>query len=299
MNIKTIRIIKASGPDRNGLLDTRIKEIETAGFRVLFDDIKADPHWTFTAGSVKDRLAALEGAFIEDKSDAVMWVRGGYGASDLLPLLAWDKIKAARPKPIIGFSDVCAAQSALFVHTGRISLHAQMPATTTWKKNGEDDVIQLFETMRGARTSGTINVAPIGLKAKSATPAGRLFGGWLTVLSSLIGTPYLPRHFDETILFFEDVGENPGRVLRNLNQWQQAGHFRNIEALVLGSFTDMGAPIPDNASFLYEEVAARFDIPVFASTDFGHVSPNYLLPVGGHGTIKDNLLTWNLSDHFA
>ena len=45
-------------------------------------------------------------------------------------------VKKAKNKPIIGFSDVCSAQSALYTKTGRLSIHGPMPATTTWKKSG-------------------------------------------------------------------------------------------------------------------------------------------------------------------
>ena len=114
MDVRTIRIIKASSLGREGLLGSRVRELEAAGFKILFDDITPDSAWSWTAGTIEDRSKALNEALLEDSSDAVLWARGGYGASDLLDLVPWNEVSRAKAKPIIGFSDVCAAQSALY-----------------------------------------------------------------------------------------------------------------------------------------------------------------------------------------
>ena len=296
IHVKTIRIIEASGPDRHGLLRERIKELEQEGFKVLFNETSPNQSWPYTSGSVEDRLKAFEDAMTEDASDAVMWSRGGYGSSDLLPHINWKKIKRANPKPIIGFSDACAAQSALLVHTGRFSLHAPMPGTTLWRQNGDEDVRTLFDILRGTRQNGSITLNPVGKTITTPSSIHRqIFGGCLTVISSLLGTSYLAKQFKNSILFFEDTGENPGRIIRNLNQWHQSGLLDNIAALVLGCFTAMGAPLPDCAPLLYQEVAKRFKVPIFVSSEFGHVSPNFVLPIGGFGSIENGQLKWSIS----
>ncbi len=297
LNVKTIRIIKASSPDREGFLASRINELESAGFKVLFDEILPDPVWTYCAGSVADRAKALTRALLEDESDAVMWARGGYGASELLPLMPWSEIRRGPSKIVVGFSDVCAFQSALYTMTGRPSIHGPMPATTTWKKNGSDDVTQLIALLKGEANSGHLNIARIpGLHSeKQREIAGTLFGGSLTVLTALIGTPYLPKSFKNHILVFEDIAENPGRVLRMLNQWQQSGSLAGVKAIVLGAFTGLGGNLPDNAPMLYEEIARRFDLPIFHTGDFGHISPNFPFVVGSSCHIKDGLLNWSIT----
>jgi muramoyltetrapeptide carboxypeptidase len=292
MDVRTIRIIKASSLDREGLLPARVKELEAAGFKVLFEDITPNDHWTWTAGSIKDRSKALNSALLESESDAVMWARGGYGASDLLDLVPWDKVAKSKPKPIIGFSDVCAAQSALYAKTKRISIHGPMPATTTWKKSGTSDVDSLIELLQGKSKSGGLDIKPVLGSPKGAE--GTLFGGCLSVLTSLIATPYLPANLSGHMLYFEDIGENPGRVIRMLNQWHQTGLFKGVQAIVLGAFSDLGGGLPDSAPVLLEEVFERFKIPTFHSKDFGHVSPNLPLVMGATGVIENNKLKWTL-----
>jgi muramoyltetrapeptide carboxypeptidase len=292
MDVRTIRIIKASSLDREGLLTARINELKAAGFNVLFDEIEPNKHWTWTAGSIVDRAQALINALLEPESDAVMWARGGYGASDLLDVIPWDAVSKAPVKPIIGFSDVCAAQSALYTKTGRLSIHGPMPATSTWKKHGVTDVEALIALLQGKTSSGTVGLTPIDGTVNPVE--GRLFGGCLSVLSSLIGTAYLPRSLSGHILYFEDIGENPGRIMRMLNQWSQSGLLRDVRALILGALTDLGGELRDNAPVLLEEIALRYQIPTFHTPLFGHVSPNEPLVLGAHGIISGNQLNWSI-----
>ncbi len=300
MNVRTIRIIKGSAPDREGLLPARIKELEAAGFRILFDEIMTQQTWTWTAGSIKDRAQALINALLEPVSDAVMWARGGYGASDLLDLIPWEDVARAPVKPIIGFSDVCAAQSALYAKTGRLSIHGPMPATTTWKRNGTEDVDELVAILRGDTSSGCFDLAACGgtvsgLAGRLAQRLeGRLFGGCLSVLTSLIGTEFMPKSLAGHILYFEDIGENPGRTLRMLNQWSQSGLLRDVQSLILGSFTECGGELKDNPPVLMEEISQRYKLPTFHTPLFGHVSPNKPLVLGAHGIINGLQLTWSI-----
>jgi muramoyltetrapeptide carboxypeptidase len=292
MQVTTIRIIKASSLDREGLLSRRISEIEAGGFRVLFDDLPEDPTWPYCASSVANRAKALEQAFLEEESDAVMWARGGYGASELLDRMPWPTIKKSRFKPIIGFSDVCAVQSACYAMDGRPSIHGPMPATTTWKLNGDSDVNELFSLLRGENSSGVIS---LNEQAKTDI-RGVLFGGCLSVLTNLIGTPYLPKMFADHILIFEDIGENPGRIIRMLNQWHQSGLFLGVKALIFGSLSQLGSSLPDSSPVVIDEIRKRFRLPIFTTSQVGHISPNMPFVVGSLAEIENNQLNWTIRE---
>ena len=171
-----------------------------------------------------------------------------------------------------------------------------MPATVTWKQNGAQDVEQLIAILKGEATSGSLKTVfvPGAFDGDWTEIEGKLFGGSLAVLSGLIGTPYLPTSLKDHILLFEDITENPGRVMRALNQWQQSGRLAGVKALVLGAFTGLGGTLPDNAPMLQEEIARRFPIAVFKTTDFGHVSPNIPYVVGSHAQLNTTHLRWTL-----
>jgi muramoyltetrapeptide carboxypeptidase len=286
---KTLRIIKAASLDREGLLRSRLEEIRAQGIDIQFTDIPPDPSWPYCAGTIADRSKALNDALLDDSCDGVWWARGGYGTSELLALVPWSSVKQAKPKPIIGFSDACAAQSALYVMTARQSIHGAMPATSTWNQNTKDDINQLLGFIKGESTSGEFEVS-----GSTSCLEGTVFGGNLAVLSSLIGTPYLPKSFRNHILLFEDIAENPGRVIRMLNQWKQSGLFAGVAAIILGSFTGLGGDLPDNSTVLIHEARKRFDIPIFNTTCFGHVSPNFHFVIGSQGKITNGKFRWQV-----
>jgi muramoyltetrapeptide carboxypeptidase len=292
----TLRIIRASSREQNDLLAPRIAALRAHGFDVLYDDLPPDPTWLYAAAAADVRAAALTRALTEKESDVVVCARGGYGASDLLPLLPWDELARARPKVVVGFSDVSALQSALYARLGWASLHGPMPATVLWGQNGVDhDVRSLLTTLhalgREHTIAGEMEVTPVD-RAKAPDAAGKLFGGCFTVLTNLFGTSYLPRSLKDHIVFIEDTDEHPARLMRAFNQWTQAGILDGARALVVGYLRHLGDSIPDCAPFVYEQFARRTALPVFHTRAFGHTCPNAPLMVGADARIEGGKLTW-------
>lgn len=256
----------------------------------------------------------LTTALLENESTVVMCARGGYGASDLLPLLPWDRLRkaAARPKILVGFSDTSALHSALWHKLGWRGIHGPMPATSLWPEGAIEkpgscaDVTRLLEILSGATTGAGINLESFSHAGAGPVECrGWLFGGCFSVLTNLIGTPYLPASFDGAILFFEDIGEHPARLARFLNQWQQAGLLKGVRGVVWGSLTQLGANIQDNADFVYRELARRLgEVPCWRSRDFGHVAPNWPLGIGADAHIQHTKsgavkLSWNFAKPVA
>jgi len=111
---------------------------------------------------------------------------------------------------------------------------------------------------------------------------GLLWGGNLTVLCSLLGTPHWPA-VKGGILFLEDVNEHPYRVERMLLQLEQAGVLRQQKAVVLGAFSGW-KPTPLDRGYGMKAVLARLRsasrTPMLSGLPFGHVHPKVSLPVG-------------------
>lgn len=304
--IATLRIVRASSREQQNLLPARLPELEAAGFRAVYEDISPDPTWTYSAGSPEVRTAALAKALLEDESDVVMCARGGYGASDLLPLLPWSRLaEKARPKLVVGFSDVSALHAALYSQLGWQGLHAPMPATVLWGKDGERrDLDALYGVLRdltsGHTARGHIKVeAVVPANGASAAAArgfgpitGKLFGGCFTVVTALIGTRYFPRSLAGHIVFFEDTDEHPARLIRCFNQWLQSGALDGAAAIVVGHLRNLGDKIPDCAPFVYERLAALAPVPLFRTDAFGHTCPNMPMMIGAEATIEAGTLSW-------
>ena len=296
--IPKLRIIRPSSREATDLLSERLVTLRQLGFIVLYEDLPKDPNWAYTAATAADRCLALTTALAEVDSDVIVCARGGYGASDLLPLLPWDTLKNQRPKMIVGFSDVSALHGAFYARLGWPGLHGPMPATVLW---GKDDVtsdtqallLNLRQWVDGKSMTGSLPISPVA-HAPHGPIQGRLFGGCFTVLTNLIGTPFFPGSLADHILFLEDTDEHPGRLTRAFNQWLQAGLLTGVRALVIGHLRNLGPNIPDSAAFMLAQFASRSNLPVFHSPNFGHTSPNFPLAIGANASIHAGRLSWHL-----
>ena len=290
MDNNLIHILEPSGPPESDVLDRNLRAIRQQGFEVDYTPCSADAKTRLEIQGIETRLGALQSA-LDSNSRYLLSARGGYGASELLSRLDWDALTKEAPRVLIGFSDISALQSALYARLKWPSLHAPMPGSSLWQ--GGEDVRALLDLLRSDRPwTGSINVAPV-----SNTPElkcqGYLFGGCLSVLSNLVGTPNLPSDLSGHILFFEDTGESAPRLLRYWRQWLDSGLLKGVSAVVFGRFTEMGS-MTEADSWAVTELAARAPCPVFSSRDFGHVTPNLPLAIGAQAEIRHDRLLWNL-----
>lgn len=244
-----------------------------ARYEVSFDPAIVERAGYF-AGTDARRSRELLGAIDDDAVDAIVAVRGGYGASRLLAALEPERL-ARNPKLLIGFSDVTALH-ALWARSGLGSIHGPMVAGLG--RAGPAQIERWQRTVEGA--------LPPQLNQLHALAPGRargpLLGGNLAVLTALIGTPYLP-DLAGCVLFLEDIGERPYRIDRMLTTWLQAGLLHQPAAIALGAFSD-AAPGSDGvtvADVLQERLGA-LGVPVLSGLPAGHVDDNLELPFGAY-----------------
>jgi muramoyltetrapeptide carboxypeptidase len=240
-------------------------------YQVSFDpDILARDG--YFAGSDARREAELRAAIEDPAIDAIVAVRGGFGAARLLPALDPARL-AAQPKLLVGFSDISALH-ALWARAGLGSIHGSMVAAL-----GRSDTVRIARWQRAVE-----GVLPPQLNGLRTIARGRgrgpLLGGNLAVLTSLIGTPFLPE-LGGCVLFLEDVGERPYRVDRMLTTWAQAGVLQRPAAIALGAFSDCG-PGPDGVTVeqVLDDRLGSLGIPVVAGVPAGHLDDNLELPFG-------------------
>ena len=125
-----------------------------------------------------------------------------------------------------------------------------------------------------------------------------LWGGNLSMVSALLGTPYFPE-VKGGILFLEDVGEHPYRIERLLTQLLHAGVLSRQKAIVMGQFTEISLTSHDKGFNLKSVLAwlrNQTKTPILTNLPFGHVSTKVLLPVGIKTDLvvekRDVLLLW-------
>jgi len=249
------------------------------------------PEHDFLAGDDATRLADLHAAFADSDIAAVFCLRGGWGSARLLDRVD-SALLRANPKPLIGFSDITALH-ALLAREGLVGLHAPMPGSNLVLAGDEDDAQALFELLMQPLPAGH-RFAP-ALASDSWRVAGqvsgRLVGGNLAIVASLLGTPWA-WPMGDAILFLEEVSEAPYRVDRLLTQLRHAGVLRSARGFLLGSFSEDG-----DATAVLREHLAGLGKPVLAGWPAGHARPNRALPLGAAVTLDAGTGILTLDEH--
>lgn len=231
------------------------------------------------SGTIDERLHDLQEAFDNPNIRLIFCSRGGYGLVHLLDKLNFEGIKKY-PKWVLGFSDITALHSALQVN-GIASLHA--PMAKYFSENGAKDLSVLYtkSLLYGQSFSYEIPVIEGFTNSFQGHAKGKLFGGNLSVLCGLIGTPYFSVP-DKGILFLEDIGESPYRVDRMIYQLKLAGIFNKISGLILGDFTDYDEDERMYCSLIESilDVTKEYRFPIALNFPAGHDKINFPLILG-------------------
>jgi len=223
------------------------------------------------AGSDRERAAALRKVLHDPATRAIFFTRGGFGAARLLPLLERDFV-AADPKILVGYSDATALLAFASGKLGWVTFHGPMVGTDLVLLRAGDRK-SLLDTLGGEIP------APLRLTAtiRRGVAEGRLLGGCLSILVSLIGTPYAVDLADR-ILFLEDVNEEPYRLDRMLTQLRLGGSLGKLRGLVFGEMANCGAR--RRLLDVLEERTADLGIPVAYGLPSGHCRGKRTLPLG-------------------
>ena len=266
------------------------------------------------AGDDATRLAALHRAAASG-ADVAMIARGGYGLTRILPDIRYKVLAKAieRGTQFTGFSDFTALQLALLAKTGALTWAGPSVCDDFGREvetDGSPDAVMqaCFDDFLGGQGEGAgwrMAKARTGARTELSAPQpslevrnATLWGGNLSVLVALLGTPYFPE-IKGGILFLEDVAEHPYRIERMLTQLLHAGVLARQKALVLGQFTAYKAA-PNDKGFKLETVVAwlgaRLKIPLLSNLPMGHVPTKVMLPVGQKTTLtldgRDAFLLW-------
>ena len=283
-----IYIYSPSGAVRDkAALRLAVKRLTKLGHDVELDPDSLSSDQRF-AGDDDTRLLAI-GRAAASGADIVMPTRGGYGLTRLLKRLPYKAIAASIKSGSrwVGHSDFTALQMGLLAKTGAISWAGPHAASDFGAEDLDDITLACFDDMAQGRGEGAgwrLPAADLDHLPKKALLAehATLWGGNLSVLCSLVGTPYVPS-VQGGVLFLEDVAEHPYRIERMLTQLLNAGVLAQQKAIVLGGFTDYKLSSHDKGFKLQTVVdglRTQLKIPVLTGLPFGHVATKLCLPVG-------------------
>lgn len=267
----------------------------------LFASVGASGPASFLAGPDEVRASDFEAAWCDDRFTAVWSARGGYGAARMLDLIDWDRCRAARPKVLLGYSDVTCVHEAVAARLGLASLHAPMlgssrvresPATVAHVRSVvfEPDSDDAMDLVGPAQTT-----AVVGGRA-----AGWVTGGNLSLLASTIGSRTALPSRDGAIAFIEDVTEEPYRIDGYLTSLLRSGWFDGVVGVALGDFTECGPKDdkanPAQAIEVCAERLGRLGVPILSGIPIGHGDSNRTLGLGVPAELDADAGTFRLTE---
>ena len=267
------------------------KEILTRwGLEVVDLNLRSKPHF-YLAGTDQRRAMELNTALSDSDIKAIFSIRGGYGCARLMPMIDF------RPnnnlKILCGFSDLTVLILALHkVIPNLTTIHGPHIATQQFTRpDAEGDLTRsrLKELLFKPESVLVDGIEVIN----SGNASGPIIGGCLSLIVSLIGTPYEP-DFKGKILFIEDVDESPYKIDRMITHLKLAGIFDQVNGVVLGDMQGCTAPNLELMDII-GELFEQYSFPVVSGFKAGHGAVNLAFRIGNMAEINGDLCQLTLN----
>jgi len=282
-----IGVIAPAGPVTRSEIQPGIKLLNSSGYNVV-----SGPHLYhkkgYVAGEDEERLEDLHSMFINNKVKAIICARGGYGSLRLLNRIDFDLIQR-NPKIIVGYSDITALLLAIYKKTHLITFHG--PVVKDISKNNNRNLTSFFDLVSSGK-SLKLDLSG-GRTLMRGKVSGTLLGGNLSLISSLMGTPFMPS-LKGAILLIEEKDEPLYRVDRMLTHLRLSGSLDDLAGLLAGGFEDCGDMSSINNILL--DTVSDLNIPLISGLPVGHGLENITLPLGLPCTLDTNLRTLSFTE---
>ena len=264
--VPVVEIIAPAGKIKNPAELEHIDQmLKSWGYQARFGQYLLGEH-AFLSNTAENRFKDLDTALRNHDSNIIWCLRGGSGASELLPYLSAAK-KPSHAKLFLGFSDITALHLFFTQKWGWTTYHGPNARQTAMNEIDNESlkrVKNLFEN--------TLIPPPL------LNLSGKFTGGNLSIIASTLGTPYQIKT-DNKILFLEELNEPAYKIRRMLTQLEQAGLFAHIKALVLGDFMHNDSNEKKLIQTELEQFIKDKHIPTRVTSYIGHGKTNYIIPI--------------------
>ncbi|MFC9745792.1 S66 peptidase family protein [Streptomyces niveus] len=273
-----VAVVAPSGPVPADRLEAGLDLLRGWGLDPVVAPHVLDRHreFDYLAGTDEARARDLQDAWCDPTVAAVLCARGGYGVQRMADLLDWDAVRAAAPKPFVGYSDITALHEAFAVRAGVATLHGPMVAALTFLKDPATQE-SLRATLFEPDTVRTVGQAT----ARALVPGrahGITLGGCVSLLAADLGTPHARPSAAGGLLLIEDIEEEPYRLDRILTQLLRSGWLDGVAGIVLGSWAGCG-PYETVRALLLDRLGG-LGVPIVEELGFGHGPTNLTVPLG-------------------
>lgn len=296
-----IGVFAPSGVVNIPRLDAAVAALETLGHRVIIAP-EIGAQWRYFAGTDEERLASFHAMLANPDIDLMMMARGGYGWSRLLHRIDWDAVAASR-KIFCGFSDFTAFSLGALAKANLVTFAGPGAATDFGGADDGEDAqaghrytqAHCWPVLRGEAVTTEPFAGEHGYPAQ--TISGPIWGSNLSMLTHLVGTPFMP-DIDGGIMFVEEIAEQPYAIERMLLQLFHAGILQRQKALLCADFTDCepaAGRFPYSIAHVVDTLRTLLPFPVLTGLPFGHVAKKLTIPFGADATLAISDNTYTLS----
>ncbi len=280
----------------NSQVETFTAILKGFGFNVIHGKTLTEKFGYF-AGTDELRANELNELFANKLVKGIFCMKGGWGCARLLDKIDYALIEK-NPKVFIGFSDITALLIAITAKTGLITFHGPV-GNSGWNDFTKSIFMNVVMTAKALQfpENPTVENASVIITPGKAT--GELVGGNLTVITSIIGSGYLP-DWKNKLLFLEEVKEEPYSIDRMLTQLKLCGALNSISGFVFGKCAKCLAEEPLK-SFTFHEVLLQhiqpLGIPAFYGAMIGHIENKLTIPLGIKASIDSEKGTISLNEN--
>jgi len=286
-----VAIVAPSSPISEHTLGQSVDSIRVLGLEPVVFPSCTMSHG-YLSGKDMDRARDINNAFADTHLKGIFCLRGGYGATRILPMLDYEMIRK-NPKVFVGYSDITAFHLAFNQICGFTTFHGPMP-NTDYSKMDAFSLKSLTNNLFSDKPTGIAENPPNEI-IETICPGraqGRVTGGNLSLLQGTLGSPF---EVDTSgkILFIEEVGERPYRLDKALTALALAGKFQDCEGIILGTFAECEEPesqdeqsgssiASDSLSLaqIFDEVVKPFQKPAILNFRAGHIYPQLTIRMG-------------------
>ncbi len=258
-----------------------VEFLKNNGFNVVFHPQTKLKHGQW-AGTPEQKVDALHEYFKNPDIKAIICLVGGNGAIHMLDKIDYNLIQQ-NPKIFIGYSDITILLNAISMQTGLITFHG--PTLSRLDRTDPIYLEQMINVVTGQTSSLDVE--------NDSLCEGPLYGGNLSVMQALIGTPYTP-DLNKAILMLEDTNDHLSRYDRMVAHMKQAGWLKNLSGIILGEFIKTQDNPERPYGFTMEEIITNLtpNTPILKNIPVGHGEKLCTLPIGANISLKNNKLSF-------
>ena len=275
----TIGVLSTSSPTEPKAVDRMRIYFEQKGYSVLVAP-NTLARFGFMAGTPQVRADDFNSMLHDSAVRMIVTAMGGAGAAHILPLIDYEAL-SKDPKMVVGLSNPAVVLNAITSVTDVPTIHGPNGV-----EFGYDELTPFAEENFWPMVSQDLvlpHIFPVSNEIKvvrgGATVEGRLFGGHIATLQSLIGTPWAPK-WQDSILFLEEVAIKFRMIDQVLMHFRLAGILASIKGLIFGQPVECEPVEAETLDDILLRVCADYDFPIITNVRIGHTDDKITVPIG-------------------